>query len=190
MKRVDGLSYCHARTVLSVSGAHFYRSSTDIIPIRLIHGFCINAHGRDPRPVWLDNLRTTVFLHDHQLRRSQPLSVLKTTLQNALGWTDVDYGWITFAFTVAYAAFPSLVGQRIDRYRREAGSPARSILWSAMAAAHVSVGTVVGFAIVRFMLGWRKRRTSLLAIKAVAMWFPQQERAFAPGSSTPARTSA
>jgi hypothetical protein len=44
------------------------------------------------------------------------LSVLKTTLQRALGWTDVDYGWITFAFTFAYAAFPSLIGVFVDRF--------------------------------------------------------------------------
>ena len=44
------------------------------------------------------------------------LSVLKTTLQGALGWTDVDYGWITFSFTFAYAAFPSLIGVFVDRF--------------------------------------------------------------------------
>ena len=44
------------------------------------------------------------------------LSVLKTTLQGSLGWTDVDYGWITFAFTFAYAAFPSLIGIFVDRF--------------------------------------------------------------------------
>ena len=32
------------------------------------------------------------------------LSVLKTTLQAHLGWSDVDYGWVTFAFTAAYAS--------------------------------------------------------------------------------------
>ena len=43
------------------------------------------------------------------------LSVLKTTLQGALGWEDVDYGTITTAFTFAYAMFPSVIGIIIDR---------------------------------------------------------------------------
>ena len=39
------------------------------------------------------------------------LSVLKASLQQpvsagGVGLTDADYGWITFAFIAAYAAFP------------------------------------------------------------------------------------
>ena len=49
------------------------------------------------------------------------LSVLKTSLQQpleagGLALTDADYGWITFAFTAAYAAFPPLIGTAIDRF--------------------------------------------------------------------------
>ena len=64
------------------------------------------------------------------------LSVLKTTLQSALGWTDVHYGWVTFAFTAAYAAFPSIVGTAIDRFGVKASLAGALILWSLMAAAH------------------------------------------------------
>ena len=109
------------------------------------------------------------------------LSVLKTTLQQQLGWTDVDYGWITFAFTVAYAAFPSLVGRAIDRYGVKIGLAGALVLWSVMAAAHGVVGTVIGFIIVRFLLGLAEAANFPASIKAVAMWFPQQERAFATG---------
>ena len=109
------------------------------------------------------------------------LSVLKTTLQEQLGWTDVDYGWITFAFTVAYAAFPSLVGRAIDKYGVKVGLAGALVLWSVMAAAHGLVGTVIGFIIVRFMLGLAEAANFPASIKAVAMWFPQQERAFATG---------
>jgi MFS transporter, ACS family, hexuronate transporter len=111
----------------------------------------------------------------------QALSVLKTTLQDALGWTDVDYGWITFAFTVAYAAFPSLIGRAIDRYGVKTSLAAALILWSAMAAAHGLVSTVFGFVIVRFFLGLAEAANFPASIKAVAMWFPQQERALATG---------
>jgi ACS family hexuronate transporter-like MFS transporter len=109
------------------------------------------------------------------------LSVLKTTLQADLGWTDVEYGWITFAFTVAYAAFPSLTGRVIDRWGVKKSLAAALILWSVMAAAHGLVGTVVGFVLVRFFLGMAEAANFPASIKAVAMWFPQKERAFATG---------
>jgi ACS family hexuronate transporter-like MFS transporter len=109
------------------------------------------------------------------------LSVLKTTLQADLGWTDVDYGWITFAFTVAYAAFPSITGRVIDRWGVKKSLAAALILWSAMAAAHGLVGTVLGFVLVRFFLGMAEAANFPASIKAVAMWFPQKERAFATG---------
>ena len=109
------------------------------------------------------------------------LSVLKTTLQSDLGWTDVDYGWVTFAFTVAYAAFPSVTGRMIDRYGVKKSLAAALILWSLMAAAHGLVGTVVGFVFVRFFLGAAEAANFPASIKAVAMWFPQKERALATG---------
>jgi MFS transporter, ACS family, hexuronate transporter len=109
------------------------------------------------------------------------LSVLKTTLQSQLGWTDVDYGWITFSFTVAYAAFPSLVGRFIDRYGVRIGLAGALVLWSLMSVAHGLVATVIGFMIVRFLLGLAEAANFPASIKAVAMWFPQQERAFATG---------
>ncbi len=109
------------------------------------------------------------------------LSVLKTTLQADLGWSDVDYGWVTFAFTVAYAAFPSITGRVIDRWGVKKSLAAALILWSAMSAAHGLVGTVFGFVVVRFFLGMAEAANFPASIKTVAMWFPQKERAFATG---------
>jgi MFS transporter, ACS family, hexuronate transporter len=109
------------------------------------------------------------------------LSVLKTTLQSSLAWSDVDYGWVTFAFTVAYAAFPSAAGRLIDRYGVKKSLAAALILWSFMAAAHGLVGSVLGFVLVRFLLGAAEAANFPASIKAVAMWFPQKERALATG---------
>jgi ACS family hexuronate transporter-like MFS transporter len=109
------------------------------------------------------------------------LSQLKSTLQPLLGWTDVDYGWITTAFTCAYAMFPSLIGFFVDRFGVKKALAGALILWSIAAAAHGLVGTVVGFMIVRFVLGLAEAANFPASIKAVAMWFPQKERAFATG---------
>jgi ACS family hexuronate transporter-like MFS transporter len=109
------------------------------------------------------------------------LSVLKTTLQSALGWNDVDYGWITTAFTFAYAMFPSLIGFFVDKFGVKKALAGALILWSLAAAAHGLVATVVGFMIVRFVLGLAEAANFPASIKAVAMWFPQKERALATG---------
>ncbi|RZJ02283.1 MAG: MFS transporter, partial [Rubrivivax sp.] len=114
------------------------------------------------------------------------LSVLKTSLQQpfeagGLALTDADYGWITFAFTAAYAAFPPLIGIAIDRFGVKRSLAAALLLWSAAAAAHGVVASVLGLILVRFLLGMAEAAHFPAAIKAVAMWFPQQERALATG---------
>ena len=109
------------------------------------------------------------------------LSVLKTTLQGALGWTDVDYAWITFAFTFAYAAFPSPIGVFVDRFGVKKALAIALIVWSVAAAGHGLVASVGGFIIMRFILGVAEAANFPASIKAVAMWFPQKERALATG---------
>src|SRR6187399_715676 len=109
------------------------------------------------------------------------LSVLKTTLQSALGWNDVDCGWVATAFTFAYAMFPSLIGFFVDRFGVKKALAGALILWSVAAAAHGLVATVIGFMIVRFVLGLAEAANFPASIKAVAMWFPQKERALATG---------
>lgn len=109
------------------------------------------------------------------------LSVLKTTLQSVLGWTDVDYGWITTSFTFAYAMFPSLIGFFVDKFGVKKALAGALILWSLAAAAHGLVATVAGFMLVRFVLGLAEAANFPASIKAVALWFPQKERALATG---------
>ena len=130
---------------------------------------------------WLLFITTTVNYIDRNA-----LSVLKTTLQRpleqgGLALTDVDYGWITFAFTAAYAAFPSLIGLLIDRFGVRLGMAAALLVWSLAATAHGLVGSVIGFVLMRFVLGFAEAANFPASIKAVAMWFPQKERALATG---------
>src|SRR5262245_3191500 len=82
------------------------------------------------------------------------LSVLYTTLQKELSWTDTDYGWITFAFTFAYAAFPSVIGVLVDRFGVKKTLAGALVVWSLAAAGHGLVASVAGFVIMRFVLGF------------------------------------
>ena len=109
------------------------------------------------------------------------LGVLKTILEKQLNWSEADYGWIQFAFTAAYAAFPTILGRVIDRFGVKASLAAALIMWSTMSIALGLVHTVIGFATVRFLLGVAEAANFPASIKAIAMWFPQKERALATG---------
>ncbi len=107
------------------------------------------------------------------------ISVLKTTLQQALSWSEADYGWIMFGFTAAYAMFPVLAGRMVDSLGVKKGLAIGLFLWSLMCMAHGLVRSVVGFAVARFLLGAAEATNFPAANKAVAQWYPQNERAFA-----------
>jgi ACS family hexuronate transporter-like MFS transporter len=109
------------------------------------------------------------------------LGVLKTILEKDLHWSEADYGWIQFAFTAAYAAFPTILGRVIDRFGVKASLAAALIMWSSMSIMLGLVHTVVGFMTVRFFLGMAEAANFPASIKAIAMWFPQKERALATG---------
>ena len=77
--------------------------------------------------------------------------------------------------------FPSVIGIFIDKFGVKKALAVALILWSLAAAAHGLVATVMGFVIVRFMLGFAEAANFPASIKAVGMWFPQKERALATG---------
>src|SRR5215218_2831853 len=81
------------------------------------------------------------------------LSVLKTMLERDLGWSEADYGWIQFAFTAAYAAFPSIAGRVMDSMGVKFGLALALIAWSVMSMVTALARGTVGFAVARFFLG-------------------------------------
>lgn len=140
------------------------------------------------------------------------LAILKQDLCRELGWSDADYGWITAAFSFAYA-FGYLIGGRLmDRWGVKRGLPRFVFFWSCAACAHglcsfIGVGeqfaltypwfswaekgvvwltlslpmTAAGFMLARIALGLTQGGNFPGAIKAIAEWYPAQERALATG---------
>jgi len=130
----------------------------------------------------------------------QVLGILKPSLQAQLGWSEIDYGNIVFAFQFAYAIGLAVSGRIVDRIGTRAGFAAAIVLWSAAAMAHagalwfgqdaaaalsllgLSVGApVAGFVLARFALGLGEAANFPAGIKAIAEWFPRRERALAAG---------
>lgn len=119
---------------------------------------------------------TTINYIDRQV-----LGILKPTLQSELGWSEIDYSNIVFAFQAAYAIGLLLTGRMIDRLGTRFGYAAALIVWSIAAMFHAAARGVVGFATARFALGLGEAANFPAAIKGVAEWFPRKERALATG---------
>ncbi len=140
-------------------------------------------------------LATTINYVDRQV-----IGLLKPTLQQQFGWSEIDYADIVFAFQLAYAIGLLLAGRVIDRIGTKLGFAIALTLWSAAAVAHAGAmwvgalfgpilgaiglvysASVAGFIVVRFLLGLGESGNFPAAIKTVAEWFPKKERALATG---------
>lgn len=109
------------------------------------------------------------------------LGVLAPTLRHEIGWSDQEYGFISAAFTLAYAIGFLFAGWFIDRVGTRIGYTVYLSVWSLAAAAHALAKSAFGFGIARFALGIGESGNFPAAIKTVAEWFPKKERAFATG---------
>jgi len=111
----------------------------------------------------------------------QVIGVLKTTLQHNLGWSEIDYGNLVFAFQAAYALGMVLVGRFIDRVGTRLGYALAVAFWSLASIAHGLAGSFNSFLLARFALGLGESAVFPASLKAVAEWFPKKERALATG---------
>jgi ACS family hexuronate transporter-like MFS transporter len=130
----------------------------------------------------------------------QTIGILKPTLQQQFGWSEIDYADIVFAFQLAYAIGFLLAGRMMDRLGTRIGFAVAIVIWSIAAMAHAEVlwfgpavastlgvfgltysASVAGFIAARFALGLGEAGNFPASIKTVAEWFPKKERAFATG---------
>ncbi len=130
----------------------------------------------------------------------QVIGILKPTLQQQFGWSELDYADIVFSFQLAYAIGFAFAGRLVDRLGTRLGFALAITLWSVAAMAHAEAqwfgpavaavlglaglaytGSVAGFMAARFALGLGESGNFPAAIKTVAEWFPRRERALATG---------
>ncbi len=119
---------------------------------------------------------TTINYIDRQV-----LGVLAPFLQEKIGWSELEYSYIVTAFQAAYAIGLLCAGAVIDRFGTRIGYALAIGIWSLAAMGHSLAVGVVSFAIARFALGLGESGNFPAAIKTVAEWFPQRERALAAG---------
>jgi ACS family hexuronate transporter-like MFS transporter len=117
---------------------------------------------------------TTVNYIDRQI-----LSLIKLDLDHELGWTNAQFGAVNSAFQAAYAVGLLSFGYLVDRFGTKLGYALSIAAWSLAAMGHAAVGSVGGFFRARVALGLGEGGNFPSAIKAVGLWFPRKERAFA-----------
>ncbi len=111
----------------------------------------------------------------------QVLGVLKTTLQHDLGWNEIDYGNLVFAFQAAYAVGMLAVGRLVDRLGTRLGYALAMVFWSLASMGHALGSSFTSFLVARSALGFGESGVFPASIKTVAEWFPKKERALATG---------
>jgi len=119
-------------------------------------------------------LATTINYIDRQI-----LALIKEFLDQELGWSNEQFGLVNSAFQGAYAVGLLAFGWFVDRYGTKLGYAVSIVMWSLAAMAHAAVASVGGFFAARVGLGLSEGGNFPSAIKAVALWFPKRERAFA-----------
>jgi len=111
----------------------------------------------------------------------QVIAILKPTLQQSIGLTEVGYGYIVDAFQIAYALGLLAAGRLIDKLGTRIGYMLVMAVWSLSAMGHALASTALEFGFARFFLGLGESGNFPAAIKTVAEWFPQNERSLATG---------
>ena len=107
------------------------------------------------------------------------LGIMAPYLQEQIGWSEKQYGYITSSFMIGYAICFLLMGRIIDRIGSRKGYALSVGLWSIAQLAHSLVSSWIGFAVSRFSLSIGQSGNFPVAIKTVAEWFPKKERALA-----------
>jgi len=109
------------------------------------------------------------------------LSIVSRDLRIEFHMTEQDYSYIVTAFFVAYAIMYAGSGYLVDRLGTRRGFSLFVFTWSLAAMLHSVVRGLWSLAGVRFLLGLAEPGNWPAAAKAVAEWFPANQRALGVG---------
>ena len=109
------------------------------------------------------------------------LSFLEKYLEGVIGFTTVQYSWMTWSFQAAYGLAFLFAGRMTDKLGTRKAFTIAIIIWSFAAMAPGAATSVPTFAAAMFFLGIGEAANFPVCIKTVAEWFPKKERALATG---------
>jgi ACS family hexuronate transporter-like MFS transporter len=105
------------------------------------------------------------------------LALLAPTILGELHLSAEQYGWMISCFSVAYTVGNPLWGIVIDRLGLRVGMLLAVAIWTAASASHALVGSFVGFALARGLLGFGEGATFPGGLRTVAQTLPASLRA-------------
>ena len=111
----------------------------------------------------------------------QTLSVVAPVLLDQFHMDSVDYSRVVSAFLLAYTLMNGVAGPLIDRLGTRTGYALCMLWWSASSILHVFARGTLSLGVCRFLLGMGEAGNWPGAVKVVAEWFPEEERALASG---------
>jgi MFS family permease len=111
----------------------------------------------------------------------QTLSVAAPALSEQFHMSDVAYSRVTTAFLLAYTIMNGVSGPLIDRLGTRLGYGLCVLWWSLSAMLHAFSRGAFSLGAFRFLLGIGEAGNWPGAVKVVAEWFPENERALASG---------
>jgi len=111
----------------------------------------------------------------------QTLSVAAPALRERFHMSSVDYGHVVSAFLLAYTIMNGISGPLIDRLGTRLGYGLCVAWWSISAILHAFTRGALSLGAFRFLLGMGEAGNWPAAVKVVAEWFPEEERALAAG---------
>jgi ACS family hexuronate transporter-like MFS transporter len=111
----------------------------------------------------------------------QTLSVAAPTLREQFHMSNEVYSRVVTAFLLAYTIMNGASGPLIDRLGTRIGYGLCVAWWSIAAAMHALATGPLSLGAYRFLLGMGEAGNWPAAVKVVAEWFPERERALACG---------
>lgn len=108
-------------------------------------------------------------------------AVLIPVMRSDLHIDETIYGYLTAAFLGAYTIGYLMMGRVVDALGTKSGFSVSAGAWSIAAALHATAASAFQLAGFRGLLGFAEAGNFPAAIKGVAEWFPQEQRALATG---------
>ena len=105
--------------------------------------------------------------------------VVAPVVRGEFGINDADYGLITSGFLLAYGIGQLISGPLIDRLGTKRAFSYAAIFWSVATILHALGRGLWSFFTLRIILGLAEAANFPAASKAVAQWFPANERSTA-----------
>jgi ACS family hexuronate transporter-like MFS transporter len=109
------------------------------------------------------------------------LAVMWPEIAHDIGATKEDYALLVTVFMLFYAAGQFGFGRLFDIIGVRLGFALSIAVWSVSIALHAVANSILSFGIFRALLGVSEAGAWPGAVKAIAVWFPARERAFAQG---------